>query len=262
MTRTRTQQMLVLIVIVVSTIVANVLGATLGSTDTGNIANATFDDSVMFFPATWVFVTIWPVIYFGIVGLAIHQALPSQRDNERYHKGMPMLAGNLVLNAGWVAIFGARLFVLSLVAIIPILVTAVLAYARLGVTRSPEASLAERVLTVPVGIYVAWLTVATVANVALALVSIGWSGTPFDYPTWGVIMLVAGAILGGALLALFRDATFPGVYAYAYLGIAMRRLGEVPPVAITALVGAVLFAVVTAGAVIILFRSRVPPMAT
>lgn len=237
------RQVVTLVLILAATVAANVLGMAMGETDTGNIANQTFSDTVFFFPATYVFATIWPLIYLGILGLAIHQALPSQAANPRYRRGMWMLSVNLVLNAGWVAIFGAELFLLSLVTIIPILVTAVLAYAWLGVARSPEAGVAEKVLTIPVGIYTAWLTIATVANVSLALVSAGWDGFGISYETWGVIMLIVGIGLGVALLLVFRDATFPFTYAYAYAGIMVRRLGEVQGVVIAAIAGAAVFVV-------------------
>lgn len=58
------------------------------STDTGDIANQTFNDTVFFFPATYVFATIWPVIYLGIVGLTIRQALKSQATNPQYRRGL------------------------------------------------------------------------------------------------------------------------------------------------------------------------------
>lgn len=237
------RQIAVLILLVAGTVAANILGMAMSEMDTGNIANETFSDTVFFFPATYVFVTIWPVIYLGVIGLAIHQVLPSQATNPRYRRGMWMLSINLLLNAGWVAIFGAQLFGLSLITIVPIAVTAVLAYAWLGVARSPEASTAEKVLTIAVGIYTAWLTIATVANVSLALVSAGWDGFGIAYETWGVIMLVVGIGLGGVMLLLFKDPAFPAVYAYAYLGIMARRLGETQSVAITAIIGAAVFVV-------------------
>lgn len=237
------RQIVVLILILAGTVAANILGMAMGSTDTGNIANETFSDTVFFFPATYVFVTIWPVIYLGIVGLAIHQALPSQATNPRYRRGMWMLAINLLLNAGWVAIFGAQLFVLSLVTIVPILATAVLAYAWLGIGRSPAASTAEKVVMIAVSIYTAWLTIATVANVSLALVSGGWDGFGLSYETWGTIMIVVGIGLGVVMMLLFGDPVFPAVYAYAYAGIMVRRLGEAPAVVFTAAAGAGIFAV-------------------
>lgn len=235
------RQIVVLVLILASAVAANFLGMAFSQIETGDIANELFDDTVFFFPATYVFGTIWPVIYLGIVGLAIHQALPSQATNPRYRRGTVMLTINLILNAGWVAVFGLRLFVLSLVTIIPILVTGVLAYAWLGVARSPEAPPAERILKVAVGIYTAWLTIATVANVSLALVIAEWGAFGVSYETWGVIMLIVGVGLGIVLLLLFRDSTFPAVYAYAYVGIMVRRLGESQPIVIAAVAGAAVF---------------------
>ena len=237
------RQLVVLVLLVAGTVAANILGMTMGESDTGNIANETFSDTVFFFPATYVFATIWPVIYLGIVGLAIHQALPSQANNPRYRRGMWMLAINLLLNAGWVAVFGAQLFILSLVTIVPILVTGVLAYVWLDVGRSPDVSTAEKVLTVAISIYTAWLTIATVANVSLALVSAGWDGFGVSYEVWGTFMIVVGIGLGVVLMLLFRDPVFPAVYAYAYAGIMVRRLGETPAVAFTAAAGAAIFVV-------------------
>ena len=234
-TRTANQvrQIVVLLIIVGATIAANVLGMR-----QGDVANDNFAANVFFFPANYVFGTIWPVIYLGIVALAVHQVLPSQRENQRYQRGMWMLAANLVLNGSWVVIFNAELFVLSLVAIVPILATAVIAHRQLGVARSPEAGLAERILTIPVSIYVAWLTIATVANVSLVLADAGWGGFGLAYTTWGVIMLIVGVVLCGVFLLVLKDPVFPVVYAYAYLGIMVRRLGEIQSIVITSIVGA------------------------
>ena len=238
-----TRQIITLVVIIGASVVANILGMAMGETDTGNIANETFNDTVYFFPATFVFATIWPVIYLGIMGLAIHQALPSQAVNPRYRRGGYMLAINLVLNAAWVWVFGGQFFTASFIVILPIMVTGVLAYAWLGVARSPGAPGAERVLKVSVGMYTAWLTIATVANASAALAAGGWNGFGLAYETWGVIMLIVGIGLGLILYLLFRDPAFPFVYMYAYAGILVRRIGEVQAIATAAAIGAGLFLV-------------------
>ncbi|MFW5786546.1 MAG: tryptophan-rich sensory protein [bacterium] len=242
------RQIVTLVLIVIGTVAANLLGMSVQGTETGEIANQSFQDSVFFFPAGYVFVTIWPVIYLGIVGLAIHQVLPSQRNNPRYRRGDYMLAVNLLLNAVWVLVFGLQLFVWSFVLIIPILVTAILAYKWLGVCLTPPAPQPyptpwERFFKGAVSIYVAWLTIATVASASTALVAADWNGFGIGMESWGVIISIVGIVLGAVLLWVFRDPLFAVVYAYAYLGIMVRRLGEVPGVAITAAVGAGIFVV-------------------
>jgi len=240
----------VLVIIAGATIAANLLGMR-----QGDVANDNFAATVFFFPANYVFGTIWPVIYLGIVALAVHQVLPSQGLNARYQSGMWVLAGNLILNGAWVVIFNAELFLLSLIAIVPILVTAVIAYARLRVARAPEAGLAERIVTIPVSVYVAWLTIATVANVSLVLDNAGWAAWGLSYPSWGVIMLIVGVGLGGALLLLFRDPVFPAVYLYAYLGIMARRLGENRNIVIASIAGAGVFLVLFLASLVLRHRS-------
>ena len=242
------RQVIVLILILVGTIAANLLGLSVQGTETGDIANQNFQDSVYFFPASYVFGTIWPVIYLGILGLAIHQALPSQRHNPRYRRGGLMLAINLILNGGWVLVFGLQLFVWSFVLIIPILVTAVLAYDWLSVGRTPALPEsypvpAERLFKGAVSIYVAWLSIATVASASTALVAAGWNGFGLSPESWGVIIAIVGIALGAFLLWLFHDPLFAVVYAYAYLGIVVRQAGEVPGVVVTAAVGAGIFVI-------------------
>ena len=67
---TRLWSIVTLIVLIVGVIVANYLGFRT-ATDTGAIANNTFNDVNYFFPAGYVFTTIWPVIYGGLVAWAI-----------------------------------------------------------------------------------------------------------------------------------------------------------------------------------------------
>lgn len=225
-----------LIVIVLATIAANYLGFQ-ANTDTGNIANDTFAGANYFFPETYVFTTIWPVIYLGIVGWAIYQALPANRDNPRFRAAAPWLMVNLILNGLWVWVFGMEMFVTTLPIMFALVFTGVIAYSKLEIGQT-EVSTWERILQIPISIYLAWLTVATVANISSALISIEWGGFGLSYETWGVIMLLVGAVLSLFLYRTFyRDWVFLLVYIYAYVGIIVRY-GDVQPILIAASAGA------------------------
>lgn len=225
-----------LVVIVVATIVANILGVA-ANTDTGDVANSTFAGTNYFFPETYVFTTIWPVIYLGIVGWAIYQALPANRDNPRFRAAAPWLMVNLILNGLWVWIFGMEMFVTTLPIMIVLVITGVIAYSKLEIGQT-KVSTWERILQIPISIYLAWLTVATVANIASALIAIEWNGFGLSYETWGVIMLLVGAVLALFLYRTFyRDWVFLLVYIYAYVGIIVRY-GDVQPILIAASAGA------------------------
>ena len=254
------RQIVTLVVILGASVAANLLGMSVNGQETGDIANTTFNDTVLFFPATYVFGTIWPVIYLGIIGLAIHQVLPSQATNLTYRQGGYLLAANLILNALWVWVFGIGEFVISFFLILPIVATAVLAYMWLGIgapTGQPGgAPVIERVFKVAVGIYAAWLTIATIASAATALVSAGWNGFGLTDTVWTVIMLGVGTLLCILLVIRFKDPTFAAVYVYAFIGILVRRYETHWTVGLAAAVTAAICVVLFAWAGIARLRLR------
>lgn len=232
-----------LIVLIGATIVANILGFQ-ANTDTGNIANQTFNDANYFFPATYVFTTIWPVIYSGIIAWAIYQALPANRDNPRFRAAAPWLMVNLILNGLWVWVFGMQAFVSTLPIMAALIFTLVVAYRKLRIGQE-QVGTWERVLQIPISIYLAWLTVASVANIASALIAAGWNGFGLSYEVWGLIMLLVGAALAVFLYRGFnRDVVFPLVYIYAYVGVIVRYADE-PLILIGSIIGAAVLAALT-----------------
>ena len=251
-------RVVILVLILVGIAGANILAFTFGAGDTGDIANEAFGESNFFFPASYVFGTIWPTIYLFFAALMVHQLLPSQTANRRYAAGLPWLAASVFLNTGWIAIFDSQLFVWAFWAILPIVALAVVGHRRLGIgssERATEAGTAEKVVTIGPRIYTAWVTVATIAAAASALLTVGWNGFGIPAETWGVVMIIVGAVLGVAFLFLLRDPVFPAVYAYAYVGIAVRWLDASRAVDVTSVVcAAILVAAFAVGLVVSLRR--------
>ncbi|MBP6786443.1 MAG: tryptophan-rich sensory protein [Candidatus Promineofilum sp.] len=240
----KNRSILTLIVMVIGIIVANYLGFRANS-DTGDIANTAFNDANYFFPATYVFTTIWPVIYTGLLGWAIYQALPANRDNPRFRAAAPWLMVNIFLNGLWVLVFGMEAFVSTVPIMLVLVFTTLVAYRKLEIGRA-RVGMWERILQIPVSIYLGWLTVATVANVAAALIAAGWNGFGISNEVWGMVMLLVGAGLAVFLYrGLHNDVVIPLVYLYAYIGIIVRY-SDVTLVLAGAVIGAAIVAA-TAG---------------
>lgn len=240
----KTRSIITLVVLVLGTILANYLGFQ-ANTDTGNIANDTFNDANYFFPATYVFTTIWPVIYTGILGWAVYQALPANRDNPRFRAAAPWLMVNIFLNGLWVLVFGMEAFVSTLPIMFVLVFTTVMAYRKLEIGQTAVGRW-ERVLQIPISIYLAWLTVATVANIASALIAVGWNGFGIAPEIWALVMLLVGAGLAVFLYrGLGNDVVIPLTYLYAYIGIIVRY-SDVPLVLAGAGIGALIVAAVAA----------------
>ena len=218
---TKNRSFLVMILVIIGVIAANFI-AVLSNTDTGNIANDTFNDLNYFFPATYVFTTIWPVIYAGIIGFAVYQALPAGRDNPRFRAAAPWMVLNIALNALWVYIFGLEMFVTTVPIMIALVAVTVVLYRKLDIGGA-RVGLWERLIQITTSIYLAWLTVATVANIASALISVGWNGFGISAEVWALVMLLVGAALAIFLYrGLGNDVVIPLTYLYAYIGIIVR----------------------------------------
>lgn len=92
----------------------------------------------------------------------------------------------------------------------------------------------------PFAIYLGWIVVATITNVAAFLVSVGWSGEPLSSEIWTIIMLIVAAIV--YLVLIFkrnlRESAIVGIWAF--YGIADKNYNEYPSIAIVAGIMAVI----------------------
>ena len=78
-------------------------------------------------------------------------------------------------------------------------------------------------LTVPLRVYLGWISVATIANATAVLVKAGWNGFGLDPRLWTVVVIAAGlAVALGFSIAKKQLAT-PLVVVWAYAGIVLKR---------------------------------------
>jgi translocator protein len=82
-------------------------------------------------------------------------------------------------------------------------------------------------------VYLAWASVATIANITAYLYYIGWNGGGIAPELWAVIMLVVATGLGFIFGWRWRDVAFLAVLIWAFIGIAVKQSGA-PLVAWTA----------------------------
>ncbi|QJA00343.1 TspO/MBR family protein [Leifsonia sp. PS1209] len=234
------------VAVVVGAVLA-VIGAFIGSGAAGGTpiqkaaGGALSADATMLSPAGPAF-SIWSVIYLGLLGYAIWQALPSQAAKTRQRRiGYWMLA-SLLLNAAWILSVQFGMLALSAVLIAALLVVLIVAFVLLQ--RIPGGTTADAILfDGTTGLYLGWVMVATVANVTSLLVAAGFDGFGWSPHAWGMALVVVAAILGAALAIWDRGRLAPAIasaWGLAWIGVS-RLTGtlESAPVAITAIAAAV-----------------------
>lgn len=191
--------------------------------------------------------TIWSVIYTGLVAYAVWQVLPGQRTERQSRLGWLVLA-SLVLNAAWIATVQAAALVLGVVVIVALLAVLSLALARM--VRMPPRSRLEAVLVDgTLGLYLGWVCVATVADVAAVLAAEGFTELGLGPVAWSVLVLAVVAALGVALAVYSGGRLAVGAaitWGLAWVAVA-RTTGDLVslPTAVAAGTAAVVVAVAT-----------------
>jgi hypothetical protein len=188
-----------------------------------------FFGEVLIIPANYAF-AIWGLIYLGLISLAVYQALPVNKDNPELRKMGYFLAISSLAQIIWVVFFQYRLFALSVVAMVFILLPLIALYLRLEIALKPVSFQMKWFINFPISIYFGWISVATIVNVACALYFTGWNGWVINPVVWTVIMMVIGTILAIIVNLQRKDETYAGVFVWALVAITIRHL-DIPIIA-------------------------------
>jgi len=206
----------------------------------GEIAN-TILTGVLITPANYAF-AIWGLIYLGLIAYGIYQLRPTVHGNPTMRRVNFLLIVACLAQIAWVYLFTLRLFWFSVVAMLIILLALIGAYLQLNIGREQASRQRRWLAHIPFSIYLGWISVATIVNIASALYISGWDGWGISAVGWTVVMLVVGAVIGAIVAIQRADVAFTLVFIWAYVAISMRQLDN-PAIWITAVVAAIVLAV-------------------
>ena len=194
--------------------------------------------------------TIWSVIYTGLVAYAVWQALPAQRADPRQRSVGWLVLGTMVLNAGWIGVVQAGALEVSVAVIAVLLAMLLLTMARLRGS-GPRGALEAVVLDGTMGLYLGWVTVATVANAFAVAVASGAPAQGSAADAWAVgALTVAGAAGVGYAVWTRGRLAIGGAIAWGLCWVVVARTtGDLlsTPAAVAAGVAAGVVVVVTVG---------------
>ncbi len=207
------------------TVVVNSLAG--GTTLIGGQLTAAVSDAnpTLITPAGYVF-SIWGIIYILLGVFAVYQALPSQQGKEYQSKIGWLFVLSSLINIGWLFLWQFEYLSLSVVLMFLLLATLIAIYLRLGIGKS-RASLRERLaVQLPFSVYLGWITVASIANVAATLVSIGWDGLGISPETWAILVISVALIITMLMLITRKDMAYSLVIIWALVGIGVKQNGN------------------------------------
>lgn len=209
---------------------------------------------ILITPANYAF-SIWGLIWLGLGAFAFWQALPAQRNHALMDKiALPFLL-TCFLNVFWLVLFHFNQFVLSSIVISLFTMTLVWIYLQLGIGHK-AVSLAERLCThVPFSLYLGWLCVATVVNIAYTLYDAGYRPELQTQELWTVALLVIVSVIGALFAFRHKEIALIGVFVWAFVAIANAR-GVVNPSSIVQTVSLALAGVLVILVLVERFRER------
>ncbi|MBE9227160.1 tryptophan-rich sensory protein [Phormidium sp. LEGE 05292] len=202
----------------------------------GEIAN-TILQGVLIIPANYAF-AIWGLIYLGLIAYSIYQFRPSQRSRSTIQQVNALVILASLAQILWVYLFTVQLFWPSVVAMLIILLPLIRIYLLLRSGRLQVSRERKWFAQIPFSIYLAWISVATIVNIASALYISGWDGWSINDTGWTAIMVIIGTIIAAIVAIQKGDIAFTLVFVWAYLAIALRHLTN-PVIWIIALASAI-----------------------
>ncbi|MEZ0494236.1 tryptophan-rich sensory protein [Kineococcus sp. TBRC 1896] len=235
--------------VVVASAVLGIVGAAAGSGAFGGTPVASAAGGALSADATFVApagpaFAIWSVVYTGLAGLAVWQALPARREDPRQRATGWWTAASLVLNAVWIGTVQLGSVWSSVVVIAVLLLVLVKTFGALLADR-PRTRVEGVLVDGTIGLYLGWVSIATVANAAAALRSSGLTGGETG---WAVAVLGVAAGVGVFTAVRSRGRlAFGAGLAWGLGWVAAARGGAEQNTSTTVAVSAGVAAAVVAG---------------
>ncbi len=205
-----------------------------GTTIIGGKNTAMISDSnpTLITPAGYVF-SIWGIIYILLGVFVIYQALPSQQGKEFQKRIGWLFVLSSTANIVWIFLWQYEYLALSVVLIFLLLATLISIYLRLGIGKSAVTMRERLAVHAPFSVYLGWITIASIANVAVTLVSVKWDGFGIAPETWAILIVIVALLITLLVVATRKDVAYSLVIIWALLGIAMKQSGNQTIVTLT-----------------------------
>ncbi|MGX5856452.1 TspO/MBR family protein [Dyadobacter jiangsuensis] len=225
------------IIALIATVVVNYLSNT-GIFNNSTMASVSARYQNFFTPSGYAF-SIWGVIYLLLAAFVVYQArgISGRRETPAVVEKIGWLfVISCVANSAWVMAWLYDFTGLSVLIMIVLLASLWLIIVR---TRMEMDVIPIKKIALtwwPFAIYLGWISVALIANIAAWFTKIGWNGFGLSPVAWTVIMIcVAGIVYLSLTWARnLRESAMVGVWAL--IAVAVANWGTTPAVVNAALI--------------------------
>lgn len=193
----------------------------IGGNTTGQVSEAYPN---LFTPAPITF-SIWGIIYILLAGFVLWQweifdkGVSSARIREQV--GLWFVI-SCMMNIAWILLWHNNAIELSLLCIVGLLVTLIVIQKR--VVHAEGSGFQRLMAKSGFSIYFGWIIAATIANISVMLVKLGWDGFGLSPDFWTTLVLLTGAFIAVLVIRFGRNRVAGLGVMWAYAGILFRHL--------------------------------------
>jgi hypothetical protein len=229
-----------LVVFVATVIVNSIAGSTalIGGRDTATISN---NYPTLITPAGYVF-SIWGIIYILLGVFVVYQALPKQSNSNYHNKISWLFVISSLINIAWIFVWQFESLILSVVLIFALLLSLIAIYLRLNIGRSKVKTGERLAVHLPFSVYLGWITIASIADVAVTMTAYGWDGFGISPETWAIVVVAVALVITMLMLGIRKDVAYALVVIWALVGIGVNHSGN-PNVVLLTEISSILVAI-------------------
>lgn len=208
----------------ISTIFVNYLSNT--GAFNGNTMKTVSDSYFnLFTPAGYAF-SIWGLIYLGLFSFAIYTGR-SLFTKQEPHPALAKIGWWFLIsclgNSLWVTAWLYNYTLLSVGLMVIILISLLKIITSLRISLTKENIKDYLFIAVPFTLYVGWISVAIIANIAAYLTKIQWDGFGINSVTWTIILIVITGVVNIYMVTRRNMRAFGAVGIWALLAIAANQ---------------------------------------
>ena len=177
---------------------------------------------VYFTPAGYVF-AIWGLIYVFLILFGFYQLLPRARRSGIVDRISPWFVLSCVLNSSWIIAWHYLYIGVAMGIIVLLLLNLAIIYKIINGKKQGVPQEEKIFIKVPFSIYLAWVSVATIANVFIFFDYMNWNDWIFQEGIWTGLLIIIASMLALIFVKYYRDLFFAGVFVWALIGISVEN---------------------------------------
>ena len=210
-----------IIAFVLTALVNGLAGSTtlLGGKFTAEISDM---NPTLITPAGYVFL-IWGVIYILLGIFVVFQTLPNEKVKDYQNRIGWLFVLSSLLNIFWLFLWQYEYLSLSVVPMFLLLATLIATYMCLNIGKSAVSLREKLAVHLPFSVYLGWITIASIANVAVFLVSENWDGFGISQETCATLIIIIALLITLLAIVTRRDVAYGLVIIWALVGMPMKQ---------------------------------------